>query len=199
MTPELIISLVSLVLSTACSMMTVFVTLKVGKLNNLEAIRKYQKKITPFELTFKDKIWFLELMKSGEFSYYDDNSKTIMKAWYKKLCQEELNKEQTESTNKQTIPLTKTKTSKTGRRIINRFPTLPTKEDILNSGISVEVVVPSRDELSSIKDLEEFRNQYNVDDIDIKSRALIETKFEEMELSFDELLESSVENNKDLK
>ena len=55
MTLELIISLVSLILSTACSMMTVLVTLKVGKLNNLEAIHKYQKKITPFELTLKTK------------------------------------------------------------------------------------------------------------------------------------------------
>ena len=78
MTPELIISLVSLVLSTACSMMTVFVTLKVGKLNNLEAIHKYQKEITPFELTFKDKKWFLDLMESGEFSKYSQASQQIM-------------------------------------------------------------------------------------------------------------------------
>ena len=55
MTVELIISLVSLLLSTACSMMTVFVTLRVGKLNNLEAIHKYQKKITIDELQFKTK------------------------------------------------------------------------------------------------------------------------------------------------
>ena len=55
MTPELIISLISLVMSFASGIFTAFVTLKVGKLNNLEAIHKYQKKITLDELQFKSK------------------------------------------------------------------------------------------------------------------------------------------------
>jgi hypothetical protein len=54
MTPELIISLVSLMLSTACSVLTVLATIKVGKMNNTEALHKYEKKITKFELSFRD-------------------------------------------------------------------------------------------------------------------------------------------------
>jgi hypothetical protein len=56
MTLELIISLISLILSTTCSILTVVATIKVGKLNNLEAVHKYEKKITKFELSFKDEI-----------------------------------------------------------------------------------------------------------------------------------------------
>ena len=102
MTPELIISLVSLVLSTACSMMTVFVTLKVGKLNNLEAIHKYQKEINPFELTLRDKKWFIALVKSGEFSNYTQASQQIMIAWFKSLDKNKAQLEAVNNKNKKT-------------------------------------------------------------------------------------------------
>ena len=45
MTPEIIISLASLILSTTSSMLTAIITLRVGKLNNLEAIHTYQKRL----------------------------------------------------------------------------------------------------------------------------------------------------------
>ena len=81
MVTELILSILTLVTSVSCSIATIVVTFKIGKLNNLEAIHKYQKKITPFELTFKDKKWFLNLMKNDEFRDFDENSQTIIKAW----------------------------------------------------------------------------------------------------------------------
>ena len=98
MTPELIISLISLVMSFTSGIFTAFVTLKVGKLNNLEAIHKYQKKITLDELQFKSKDWFLKLMENDEFGNYDRNSQVIMLAWYKKLCAEGDNKKQVTKT-----------------------------------------------------------------------------------------------------
>ena len=48
MTPELIISLISLVLSTTCSILTILINIKISKLNNLEAIHTYQKKDNTF-------------------------------------------------------------------------------------------------------------------------------------------------------
>ena len=88
MTLELIISLVSLVLSTACSILTVVATIRVGKLNNLEAVHKYEKKITKFELSFKDELWFYGIIHTGEFSNYDEESKKLIFDWwqeYKKV------------------------------------------------------------------------------------------------------------------
>jgi hypothetical protein len=54
MTPELIISLISLCLSTACSILTILVNIKISKVNNIEARHKYEKQITYFELQYKD-------------------------------------------------------------------------------------------------------------------------------------------------
>ena len=180
MTVELIISLVSLVLSTACSMMTVFVTLRVGKLNNLEAIHKYQKKITAFELTFKDKKWFLELIDKGEFGNYDENSQTIMKAWYKKLCADDDNKKQV------------TKTRKTGRGNITRVPSFPKSGEMFSTGLPVEVVLPGAGNQAKVRPtetLEELRNQYSTDNND--------TIFKEVELTFDDLLTANLEIKED--
>ena len=187
MTPELIISLVSLILSTACSMMTVFVTLKVGKLNNLEAIHKYQKKITPFELTLKTKEWFLDLIDKGEFGNYDENSQTIMKAWYKKICQEEAAKEQLEQEafiKKANVTL---RTGRPSRGSTIRIPILPTRDEMFSSGIPVDVVIPGKDEVVNIKALEEIRNQYSIDDTEIIS------KNKELDFDFDELLAANIE------
>ena len=187
MTPELIISLVSLVLSTACSMVTVFVTLKVGQLNNLEAIHKYQKKITPFELTFKDKKWLLELIDKGEFGNYDENSQTIMKAWYKKICQEEAVKEQLEQEafiKKANIPV---RTGRTGRGSTIRVPILPTRDEMFGSDLPVDIVIPGKEEVVNIKALEEIRNQYSIDNTDSISNN------KELEFDFDELLAANTE------
>lgn len=88
MTTELIISLISLVLSTTCSILTIIATIRVGKLNNLEAVHKYEKKITKFELSFKDEIWFYGIMHTGEFSNYTEESQKLIFEWwqeYKKV------------------------------------------------------------------------------------------------------------------
>ena len=41
MTPELIISIVSLGLSTICSILTILVNIKISKVNSIEARHKY--------------------------------------------------------------------------------------------------------------------------------------------------------------
>lgn len=188
MTQELIISLISLVLSTTCSILTILVNIKISKLNNLEAIHKYQKKITPFELTFKDKKWLLDLIDKGEFGNYDENSQTIMKAWYKKICQEEAAKEHLEQEafiKKANIPLRTT--GRTGRGSTIRIPVLPTRDEMFSSGIPVEVVIPGKEEVVNIKALEEIRNQYSIDN----TESISENK--ELEFDFDELLAANTE------
>ena len=188
MTPELIISLISLVLSTTCSILTILVNINVSKLNNLEAIHKYQKKITPFELTFKDKKWLLDLIDKGEFGNYDENSQTIMKAWYKKICQEEAAKEQLEQEafiKQAKAPIRPTGRTSRGNTI--RIPILPTRDEMLSSGIPVEVVIPGKEEVVNIKALEEIRNQYSIDDT-----ASI-SKDTDLEFDFDELLAATTE------
>ena len=161
-------------------MMTVFVTLRVGKLNNLEAIHKYQKKITAFELTFKDKKWFLDLIDKGEFGNYDENSQTIMKAWYKKICAKNDNKKQV------------TKTRKTDRGNITRVPSLPKQGVMFSTGTPVEVVLPGTESQAKVRPteaLEELRNQYSTD-----SNGTI---IKEVELSFDDLLAANLEIKED--
>ena len=188
MTPELIISLISLVLSTTCSILTILVNIKISKLNNLEAIHTYQKKITPFELTFKDKKWLIDLIDKGEFGNYDENSQTIMKAWYKKICQEEAAKEQLEQEafiKKANVPVRPT--GRTSRGSTIRIPILPTRDEMFSSGIPVDVIIPGKDEVVSVKALEEIRNQYSIDDTNNISKDT------DLEFDFDELLAANTE------
>lgn len=180
MVTELILSILTLVTSVSCSIATIVVTFKIGKLNNLEAIHKYQKKITPFELTFKDKKWFLNLMKNDEFRDFDENSQTIIKAWWKKINQEEAAKDK--ETLKQLVQTTvKNSTGRTSRRNTPRVPTLPVTREL-----PVEVIVPRPDQSVGLRAVEELRNQYSVDEVEV------ETTNAGLELSFDDLLEASL-------
>lgn len=187
MTPELIISLISLVLSTTCSILTILVNINVSKLNNLEAIHKYQKKITPFELTFKDKKWLLDLIDKGEFGNYDENSQTIMKAWYKKICQEEAAKEHSEQEafiKKANVPL---RTGRSSRGSTIRIPLVPTRDEIVNLDLPVDVIIPGKEGVVNVKALEEIRNQYSIDDAESISKNT------DLEFDFDELLAANTE------
>ena len=187
MAPELIISLISLVMSFASGIFTAFVTLKVGKLNNLEAIHKYQKKITPAQLQFKTKEWFLKLMDSDEFGYYDTNSQTIILAWWNKMKQESDSKEQEKQTQVTQI-MPRPTTGRTGRRTTPRVPTLPRNlGDITAVGGPVEVVVPRADCLVNLRAVEELRNQYSTDIVEESTSSQTN-----IELSFDDLLEASL-------
>ena len=187
MTPELIISLISLVLSTTCSILTILVNINVSKLNNLEAIHKYQKKITPFELTFKDKKWFLDLIDKGEFGNYDENSQTIMKAWYKKICQEEAAKEQSEQEAFIKQAKAPIRTDRPSRGNTMRIPLVPTRGERFSLDIPVDVIIPGKEGTVSVKALEEIRNQYSVDNTDSTSTN------KDLEFDFDELLAANTE------
>ena len=192
MTPELIISLISLVMSFASGIFTAFVTLKVGKLNNLEAIHKYQKKITPAQLQFKTKEWFLELMDSDEFGYYDTNSQTIILAWWKKINQEDNTTKELQARTQQAqevfINNVRNRTNTmTGRRNVPRVPILPNRNDMTNINIPVDVVIPLNDVPLNLRTTEELRHQYNTDIVE----KVDELKQTETELSFDDLLEAS--------
>lgn len=83
MTAELIISLVSLITSFICSVATIIMTFKVAQVNNTEALHKYEKKITKFELSFRDEAWFYGIIYSGEFSNYTDESQKLIFEWWK--------------------------------------------------------------------------------------------------------------------
>jgi hypothetical protein len=130
----------------------------------------------------------LDLIDKGEFGNYDENSQTIMKAWYKKICQEEAVKEQLEQEafiKQAKAPIRST--GRTSRGSTIRIPILPTRDEMLSSGIPVEVVIPGKEEVVSIKALEEIRNQYSVDD----TESISENK--ELEFDFDELLAANTE------
>jgi hypothetical protein len=83
MTPELILSIVSIGLSTFVSILTVILNTKVGRLEHLEAEHKYKKHITKFELSFKDEEWLFNLMKSDEFHNYDIKSRRLIHKWWR--------------------------------------------------------------------------------------------------------------------
>lgn len=82
MTPELILAIVSLAFSTATSILTIIINAKIGKLENLEAEHKYKKKITKFELSFKDEEWISNLMATDEFHNYDKKSQRLIFKWW---------------------------------------------------------------------------------------------------------------------
>lgn len=82
MTPELILAIASLCLSTFVSVLTVILNAKVGRLEHLEAEHKYKKHITKFELSFKDEEWLFNLMESDEFHNYDLKSRKLIHKWW---------------------------------------------------------------------------------------------------------------------
>lgn len=82
MTPELMLSIVSLGLSTATSVLAIIINAKIGKLENLEAEHKYKKHITKFELSFKDEAWLFNLMNSDDFHNYDKKSRRLIFKWW---------------------------------------------------------------------------------------------------------------------
>ncbi len=88
MTPELILAIASLIFSTISSILTIVINYKLGKINNLESIHKYNKPITKFELSFKDEAWLVGIMQSGEFSNYDEESKQLIHQWWLEYCKE---------------------------------------------------------------------------------------------------------------
>lgn len=102
MTLELWFSIASLALSTFSGILTIIITWKIGKLNNLEALHKYEKKITKFELSFKDEEWLLAIMKTGEFSNYNEESKQLIHQWWL-----EYKKEHKPKKAKSTLPKSK--------------------------------------------------------------------------------------------
>lgn len=127
----------------------------------------------------------LDLIDKGEFGNYDENSQTIMKAWYKKICQEEAVKEHLEQET--FIKQAKAPIRPTGRTSTIRIPILPTRDEMLSSGIPVEVVIPGKEEVVNIKALEEIRNQYSIDN----TENIAENK--DLEFDFDELLAANTE------
>ena len=88
MTPELILAIISLAFSTATSVLTIVLNVKISKMNNLEAIHKYNKKITKFELSFKDEHWLYYIMQSGEFNNYDEASQKLIHQWWLEYSKE---------------------------------------------------------------------------------------------------------------
>lgn len=82
MTPELIVAIISAVLTTIVGILTIMANVKMNKLKNLEMIHKYNKNITNFELQFKDEEWFRNLMKNDEFRTYNIESQVRIEAWW---------------------------------------------------------------------------------------------------------------------
>lgn len=79
---SLIFSGVSIVGTIVIGMITAKTNVKVSKINNLEAVHKFEKKITKFELQFRDELWLAEILENGEFGRYDAKSqKRILKWW----------------------------------------------------------------------------------------------------------------------
>ena len=86
MTPELIISIISLVATFIVGVFTAIVTFKVGKFEHLEKLKKYEKNITNFELQFKDETWLYNLINEEEFDHYNMASKKRIYRWWVEYC-----------------------------------------------------------------------------------------------------------------
>jgi len=81
MSPELIISLISIGLNFIVGGLTIIANIRISKISHLEAIKKYDKNITNFELQFKDEHWLHNLIETGDFDLYNIKSKKRICAW----------------------------------------------------------------------------------------------------------------------
>lgn len=82
MTAELILSIISLVLTTAVGVLTLFVNIKVSKISHLKDLHEYQKDISYFELINRDEKWLYDLIQNDEFGKYSKEAQQKIIAWY---------------------------------------------------------------------------------------------------------------------
>lgn len=82
MSPELIISLISIGLNFLIGGLTIMANIRISKISHLESIKKYDKNITNFELQFKDEHWLHNLIETGDFDLYNIKSKKRICAWW---------------------------------------------------------------------------------------------------------------------
>lgn len=82
MDTTLIISIVSLIVSALVGIFTVLANIRISKINNTEALKKYNKEITGFELQFKDERWLAKILEDGTFDLYSYKSKQRIIKWW---------------------------------------------------------------------------------------------------------------------
>lgn len=74
-TVTLIAAIIAAVVSIATGVFGIITSIKVSKLENLEARKKYEKNITNFELQYKDELWLAGILENGDFDHYNEKSK----------------------------------------------------------------------------------------------------------------------------
>ena len=83
-TPELIISIISLVATFIVGVLTLIVNHKVSKISNIKDYKDYEKNITYFELRYKDEKWLYNLLEKDEFRLYNSRSQKRIYKWWEK-------------------------------------------------------------------------------------------------------------------
>lgn len=78
MTPELILSIISLICTVGLGILVAVLDHKNSKIQSLDKIHTYEKHITDLELSVQDVDWFYKLLKSGEYSNYSKDSRIRM-------------------------------------------------------------------------------------------------------------------------
>ena len=185
MITELILSILTLVTSVSCSIATIVVTFKIGKLNNLEARHKYDKEITPFELEHKDKQWVLDLVKNEEFGNYSQASQQIIIAWYNKLVkQEEANKTKKETVDPAQIKVT----------VARANSSRTTKKPNKSTGRAIVGVMNGIDAIHNIKgNIDTSSNNLIIDtitEVPIDSVS-VKKQPKKVEITFDDILDAA--------
>ena len=106
---SLIFSGISIVGTIIIGIFTVKANIKISKINNLEAVHKFEKNITKFELQFKDELWLAEILENGEFNNYNKKSQKLILKWWLKYKKENpvilLNKPTVEYEDKELLML----------------------------------------------------------------------------------------------
>ena len=81
-TVTLIAAIIAAVVSIATGVFGIITSIKVSKLENLEARKKYEKNITNFELQYKDELWLAGILENGDFDHYNEKSKKRIFNWW---------------------------------------------------------------------------------------------------------------------
>lgn len=87
MSTELIISIISLIVSANVGIFTILANIRISQINNTEKLQNFRREITGFELQFKDDTWLSDLIEFDRFRLYSPRAqRRIIKWWdiYKK-------------------------------------------------------------------------------------------------------------------
>lgn len=99
METEVLIVIITVIGNIGVTLLSIWANIYITKLANIDKLKEYNKHLSAFEVDHRPNSWIKDIVSSEEFSKYDEETKELIKARYKKVVEEEIEKATEGSTN----------------------------------------------------------------------------------------------------